>query len=82
MIRRATKIEPRIRSRIRTMPMISDNTKELDALATLTNHGRVALSLHWGMPIAQIVFHRLEQPSPAAKHRPMDWRNTVFLDLQ
>jgi hypothetical protein len=60
------------------MPMISDNTKELDALATLTNHGPVALSLHWGMPIAQIVFHRLEQPSPAAKHRPMDWRDTIF----
>jgi dUTPase len=26
----------------------------------LTNHGPGALSLQWGMPIAQIVFHRLE----------------------
>jgi hypothetical protein len=60
--------------------MISDNTKELDALATLTNHGPAALSLHWGIPMRRscFVFHRLEQPSPAAKHRPMDWRDTIF----
>lgn len=29
----------------------------------LTNHGRVSLSIYEGMPIAQVVFHFLDQPT-------------------